>query len=94
VKVGDYIHIQWTGADSNPAGNAGQGRQMTDRSNIVQIESLNHNYPLTFDEVTMFIDPDGGGPHKELIHYLAYLGQTGCNPDAQNANDLDNCKGN
>jgi hypothetical protein len=37
TRVGDYIHFQWTGCDTNPAGNAGEGTDGTDRSNIVQI---------------------------------------------------------
>jgi len=35
VRVGDYIHFQWTGCDTNPQGNDGEGTQGTDRSNIV-----------------------------------------------------------
>ena len=51
----DYIHVQWTGSnthDNNPpagdgqAGDDGQGTGGTDRSNIVQIENQNRNYPL------------------------------------------------
>ena len=34
VPVGDFIHVQWTGSDSTPPGD-GQGKQSTDRSNIV-----------------------------------------------------------
>ncbi|PRP79226.1 hypothetical protein PROFUN_12764 [Planoprotostelium fungivorum] len=37
VRKGDYIHFQWVGCDNNPAGNAGEGRDQTDRSNIVQM---------------------------------------------------------
>ena len=35
VKEGEYVHFQWTGSDTNPNNNAGQGKQGTDRSNIV-----------------------------------------------------------
>jgi hypothetical protein len=31
----DYVHFQWTGSDTNPNNNAGQGRQGTDRSNVI-----------------------------------------------------------
>lgn len=34
VTTEDYIHFQWTGADTNPGNNAGQGTAKTDRSNI------------------------------------------------------------
>jgi plastocyanin len=45
VRVGDYIHFQWTGCDTNPAGNAGEGTDQTDRSNIVQIQTMDANTP-------------------------------------------------
>lgn len=47
VRLGDYIHFQWTGCDTNPAGNAGEGTDQTDRSNIVQIENLGANEPAS-----------------------------------------------
>lgn len=37
TKVGDYVHFQWTGANTNPKNNAGQGTRGTDRSNVVQL---------------------------------------------------------
>eukprot|EP01088_Endostelium_zonatum_P015437 TRINITY_DN377_c0_g1_i1.p1 TRINITY_DN377_c0_g1~~TRINITY_DN377_c0_g1_i1.p1 ORF type:complete len:646 (-),score=159.16 TRINITY_DN377_c0_g1_i1:47-1984(-) len=44
VRVGDYIHFQWTGCDTNPAGNDGEGTQSTDRSNIVFLKGgKDHN---------------------------------------------------
>jgi len=46
VRVGDYIHFQWTGCDTNPAGNAGEGTDQTDRSNIVQIATYDANTPV------------------------------------------------
>ncbi|XP_038054234.1 protein DD3-3-like [Patiria miniata] len=36
---GEYIHIQWTGSNTNPNNNDGQGLPGTDRSNIVMLES-------------------------------------------------------
>ena len=38
VLEGDCVHFQWTGSDANRAGNAGNGRAMTDRSNLVQVQ--------------------------------------------------------
>jgi hypothetical protein len=37
----DYVHFQWTGSDTNPNNNAGQGRQGTDRSNVVLSRAAN-----------------------------------------------------
>merc|ERR550534_3570972 len=39
VKVGDYMQIQWHGSNTNPNNNAGQGRQGSDRHNIVTLRS-------------------------------------------------------
>jgi len=47
VNVGDYIHFQWSGCDTNPSGNAGEGTDQTDRSNIVQLATLDSNTPAT-----------------------------------------------
>jgi len=35
---GDCIHFQWTGSNTNPNNNDGQGKQGTDRSNIALLE--------------------------------------------------------
>jgi hypothetical protein len=47
VAEDDYIHFQWTGSDYNPNRNPndGEGKQNTDRHNIVEIETADHNYP-------------------------------------------------
>lgn len=53
MRRGEFIHIQWTGSNSNPADNAGQGRERTDRHNIVLLrrphynESAGATFPLT-----------------------------------------------
>jgi hypothetical protein len=47
TRVGDYIHFQWTGCDTNPAGNAGEGTDGTDRSNAVQIANADSSQPVT-----------------------------------------------
>lgn len=47
VNQNDYVHFQWTGCDTNPGGNQGEGKVQTDRSNIVQIADMSKNYPLT-----------------------------------------------
>ncbi|XP_078594983.1 protein DD3-3-like [Branchiostoma floridae x Branchiostoma japonicum] len=35
VSKGDYVHYQWTGSNTNPENNDGQGKAGTDRSNVV-----------------------------------------------------------
>ncbi|XP_047146467.1 protein DD3-3 isoform X1 [Hydra vulgaris] len=43
LSVSDAIHIQWTGSNTNPNDNAGQGNAGTDRSNIILLRD--QNYP-------------------------------------------------
>jgi hypothetical protein len=50
VPQGSWIHFHWTGCDTNPAGNDGEGTDQTDRSNIVQMRDGHLNYPTTQDE--------------------------------------------
>ena len=40
VAEGDCIHFQWTGSNTNPDNNDGQGKQGTDRSNIALLQSV------------------------------------------------------
>jgi len=47
TRVGDYIHFQWTGCDTNPAGNAGEGTDQTDRSNWVQVTHPSSSTPAS-----------------------------------------------
>mmetsp|Transcript_4885 Transcript_4885/g.14463 ORF Transcript_4885/g.14463 Transcript_4885/m.14463 type:complete len:1190 (-) Transcript_4885:67-3636(-) len=91
VTEGDYVHFQWTGSDANQGGNAGNGRGGTDRTNLVEVTSLGVNYPYNFDYLhkargqSMFDD-------LNTQKRLAYLDQTGCNPEQNDPNALDNCK--
>jgi len=45
-----YVHIQWTGSNSNPGNNNGQGRRQTDRSNICLLDK--NKYPKGGDTKT------------------------------------------
>jgi len=77
TRVGDYIHFQWTGCDTNPAGNAGEGTDGTDRSNCVQIKSGDVSVPVTDTwcaqnpAKTLFDSP-------ALRLRMAWIDQTGC----------------
>ncbi|XP_065065855.1 protein DD3-3-like [Rhopilema esculentum] len=35
VNKDDFVHFQWTGSNTNPGNNAGQGKSGTDRSNVI-----------------------------------------------------------
>ncbi len=40
VQTGDMVHFQWTGSDTNPGNNAGQGPNGYDRSNIAPLRDF------------------------------------------------------
>jgi len=77
TRVGDYIHFQWTGCDTNPSGNAGEGMDGTDRSNFAQISRPDSSVPVTDQwcssnpKLTLFTDP-------ALRLRFATLDQVGC----------------
>jgi len=78
---GDCVHFQWTGSDANTVDNTGNGRRMTDRTNLVEMPALNLNVPARhgYAEVT------GGGaarptfrtmfPDEATVRRMAYLEQ-------------------
>lgn len=43
VGLGDYVHIQWTGSNTNNPNNDGNGQARTDRNNLLVLAS--QNYP-------------------------------------------------
>jgi hypothetical protein len=64
LRVGtsnDLVHLQWTGSNThnnNGAGDAGQGKGGSDRSNFVLLDEINENYPLDYDETYFWSDVD------------------------------------
>ena len=105
---GDCIHFQWTGSDANNNGNAGNGRRMTDRSNLVEIAEPGKNVPIKygFDDPTRQHKQTGlFGADEALYKRFAYLGQevtctadgvcepSGlCDDNEDNQQSLSNCK--
>eukprot|EP00161_Ancyromonas_sigmoides_P017967 TRINITY_DN4934_c0_g1_i2.p2 TRINITY_DN4934_c0_g1~~TRINITY_DN4934_c0_g1_i2.p2 ORF type:complete len:663 (-),score=386.42 TRINITY_DN4934_c0_g1_i2:120-2036(-) len=56
-----YVHFQWTGSNTNPNGNDGEGAQGTDRSNVVALSDgadARPAYPLPADKASMWLDAD------------------------------------
>jgi hypothetical protein len=65
ISESDLIHIQWAGSNNHKnkppggdgqTGDDGQGQTGTDRSNFVQIISLNHNYPIPYENSSIWND--------------------------------------
>jgi len=100
AKQGDYIHFQWTGCDTNPAGNAGEGRDGSDRSNIVQIQSPDHALPASDSWVStnpLFVDPSVRARMQNLdqTNCLTYAQLVAIYPGPDDSglinNDVRNC---
>jgi len=71
TRVGDYVHFQWTGCDTNPANNDGEGTQQTDRSNIAQMRDQARNYPHDRPSDPIFDSED-------WMDILAFVNQKNC----------------
>jgi hypothetical protein len=56
VQKEHYLHFQWSGSDFNQAinPNNGEGWKYSDRHNLVQVDNLNFNVPVKYDEQKMF----------------------------------------
>jgi len=65
MEQGQCVHFQWGGSNThnngNPAGDgqagdAGEGRGGSDRSNIMEMSALRNSYPMPYDQYTSFFD--------------------------------------
>eukprot|EP01103_Thecamoeba_quadrilineata_P015723 TRINITY_DN5053_c2_g1_i1.p1 TRINITY_DN5053_c2_g1~~TRINITY_DN5053_c2_g1_i1.p1 ORF type:complete len:653 (-),score=114.71 TRINITY_DN5053_c2_g1_i1:131-1843(-) len=87
VNKSDFIHFQWTGSDYNPQtypndGEGGPGApgataSGADRTNLVEIPTLNDNVPFNLTESqgrTMFVTKNGQPDIATIIRF-AYLDQ-------------------
>jgi hypothetical protein len=67
-KKDDYVHFQWTGSNTNPNNNAGQGKQGTDRHNVLRLKAAN------FAEVGQSDNKDYGNVYGQFGNsYPAHL---------------------
>jgi hypothetical protein len=93
VGRNDFLHIQWTGADSNDQGNDGNGRTGTDRSNLVIIPGLGANIPTNINPIfPTNTEPLHFTNDNAAIIKLAFLNQTECDIETNDANNNNNCK--
>ncbi|XP_020892365.1 protein DD3-3 [Exaiptasia diaphana] len=70
AKNGDYVHFQWTGSNTNPNNNDGQGRARTDRSNVLLLEKL--RYPKGKPKSNVY--GQFGGSYPEHFDRVSFLG--------------------
>jgi hypothetical protein len=79
LNTDDYMHIIWTGSNTNP-NDAGEGRRQSDRSNIVPIKDLGHVKPLHLHNQSMFNDTFSTGDRPDNPrHVLEFYSTTGTN---------------
>jgi len=59
ITPSDFVHVQWTGSNTHnngapagdgQAGDSGEGRTGTDRTNIAQLLNFSQNYPMPLDK--------------------------------------------
>jgi len=63
----DYVHFQWTGSNTNPDNNAGEGRQGSDRHNVATSKKKNYEEPPVSG---LYTDNEAGKPFgRTLGHY-------------------------
>jgi hypothetical protein len=79
INLGDFIHFQWTGCETNPQGNDGEGINGRDRSNFVVLKESElgngrTNYPKKFDVVDIWGDT-GSKYAQDLTFKMAYINQ-------------------
>eukprot|EP00010_Vexillifera_abyssalis_P006823 CAMPEP_0201549892 /NCGR_PEP_ID=MMETSP0173_2-20130828/6314_1 /ASSEMBLY_ACC=CAM_ASM_000268 /TAXON_ID=218659 /ORGANISM="Vexillifera sp., Strain DIVA3 564/2" /LENGTH=568 /DNA_ID=CAMNT_0047959725 /DNA_START=83 /DNA_END=1789 /DNA_ORIENTATION=+ len=74
IEKGHWVHLQWTGSNTHnnnapagdgQAGDDGQGTGGTDRSNFVEIRSLDENYPVPFKHNTIWNNIVDSFPKKD-----------------------------
>lgn len=77
ITTDDYLNFQWTGSNRSPAG-AGQGQENTDRNNLIQIASIDSNFPLPYSKVDFFEN------YKEYYKYATSGGSINPDPNLNN----------
>lgn len=84
MKNGDYVHFQWTGSNSNPNNNDGQGKAGTDRSNVALLRGP--QYPEGQPKEGTF--GHWGNSYPEHLDKAKFLGLS--REDLQHLSLLDN----
>lgn len=91
TKVGDFIHVQWTGSQNGayPNNQDGEGTDKTDRSNIVQIRgnAIGGNIHVMLNDTTVTMPWA-----TSTMNALAWIGQTACSEDQAVINNNQNAQ--
>jgi len=81
LETNDYIHHMWTGSNTNPNNNDGQGKQGTDRSNLVPLRVQKYDitsysdFPKEVEYDGLRSEPRGGNGETGSLgmSYPAYI---------------------
>ncbi len=59
IDSNTLVHVQWTGSNTNPNNNDGQGKEGTDRHNLIQLldNDLSRSYPMSVASSSLVPDP-------------------------------------
>jgi hypothetical protein len=82
VAPGDYVHFQWTGSNTNPQGNDGEGVAGSDRSNIAQLREPSKVYPAHSLDMNMWLDSTSVGKYPDALQQGIALTQTAGNENS------------
>eukprot|EP00043_Microstomoeca_roanoka_P013090 m.127830 g.127830 ORF g.127830 m.127830 type:complete len:1330 (+) comp15664_c4_seq1:258-4247(+) len=96
IREGDCVHFQWTGSNTNPDHNDGQGKQGTDRSNVALLEYVRGQFGRGVEKAgglglggtfwtTKDQEPGLQGWQPNLV---PTMGDYQCPPPSTNENDL------
>jgi len=74
TKVGEYVHFAWTGSNTNPNNNDGQGKQGTDRSNMI-VQRVDQYNTEGYSDFTSDMPYIGGQPDtgSAMTSYPGYV---------------------
>jgi len=73
-RNGDYVHFQWTGSNTNPNNNAGQGRQGSDRHNVVALKTKVYEEPGSTDQTSPATRGHWGSSYPAKLDDFSFLG--------------------
>ncbi|XP_028415055.1 protein DD3-3-like [Dendronephthya gigantea] len=88
VPTNDAIHVQWTGSNSNPGGNDGQGKAGTDKNNLVEMYYAPYSVPISsrmLQSANILHNFVGGS--KKFVDVEASLASAGYYKTSKNAVD-------
>ena len=80
ITTSDYVHLTWTGSNTNPNNNDGQGREQSDRSNVAPLHDLGHVLPAHLFNQSMWNDTDQFNHRSDSPRVvLEFVSTTGSN---------------